>query len=93
MKKDFETLQENFYLLRACKDSNFQKYLENPKYLLQLVKMMKLKENNQRIFHSILVEPCYYMLKQNAGLLKKHELKHLENLMYLLKKKNRFHFK
>lgn len=23
MKKDFETLQENFYLLRACKDPNF----------------------------------------------------------------------
>ena len=92
MKKNFEVLEENFYLLKVCKDENFQKYLRNPKFLLKLIKMMKLKEKNQRIFHSVLVEPCYFILKQNANLLKKHEIKHLENLIYLMKKKNKFHF-
>lgn len=32
------------------------------------------------------MEPCYYVLKKNAGLLKKHEYDHLRNLMYLLRK-------
>lgn len=56
-----------------------------------MAKMIKKRMRNDDIYSEILMEPCYYVLKQNAGLLKPHELEHLENLMYLLKR-NKGHY-
>ena len=49
--------------------------------------MIHYKDKQNLIYANVLLEPCYYALKKNAGLLKDHERKHLENLLFLLKNK------
>lgn len=48
---------------------------------------MNKRIRNDEIYSEILMEPCYYLFKKNAGLLKPNEYQHLKNLQYLFNKK------
>lgn len=77
MKKNQNVLEECFYLIKAYGKPDYQYYLRNPQILVQMAKMMRKRVRNDEIYSEILMEPCYFVLKENAGLLKPHEKEHL----------------
>lgn len=79
-------LIESYWFLKLYRTKIFDLFKNSQDGLWKLFRVLEKASEKKKNRDQIMVEPCYYKLKENAGKLTKEQKRHLENLKYLLGK-------